>query len=294
MIPKNFPALCCLIIKHRVNLGIIDKDTIMEYILPHLSTGKRGFKPRVCLVEVVQAIFYRLKTGCQWRELPVGHFITQRSCWQHVFYYFNKWSKDGSWQLVWVSLLRNHHRYLDLSCVQLDGSHTPAKRGGEAVGYQGRKSAKTSNSLFLCDNSGQMLSMGTPQEGQHHDLYQIKELFSTMCGLLENAGISMKGVFLNADPGFDGEELRQYCSASEIEANIKTNPRNGETETTEYRYFDVELYRRRTVIEHANAWLDSFKTLLVRYETSVRNWVSLHWMAFSVLFLRKIKKSKKV
>ena len=28
-------------------------------------------------------------------------------------------------------------------------------------------------------------------------------------------------------------------------------------------------------MEHANAWLDSFKTLLVRYETSLGNSVSL-------------------
>ncbi len=275
-------------------MGIIDKDTVMECILPYLSVGKRGFKPRVCLVEVIQAIFYRLKTGCQWRELPVGHFISRRSCWQHVFYYFNKWSKDGSWQSVWANLLGRYRQCLDLSSAQLDGSHTPAKRGGEAVGYQGRKSAGTSNSLFLCDNTGQMLAMGLPQEGQHHDLYRIKELFAAMCELLEEAGVSMKGVFMNADPGFDGEELRRYCSESEIEANIKANPRKGGAETTGYRYFDEELYKRRTVIEHANAWLDSFKALLVRYETTARNWMSLHWMAFSALFLRKVKRMEKV
>jgi transposase len=275
-------------------LGIIDKDTIMGYILPHLSVGKRGFKPRVCLVEVVQAIFYRLKTGCQWRELPVRQFLSGGSCWQHVYYYFNKWSKDGSWQSVWINLLRTHRSYVDLSCAQLDGSHTPAKRGGEAVGYQGRKAAKTSSSLFLCDNSGQMLSMGVPQQGQHHDLYHIRQLFADMCSLLETAGISMKGVFLNADPGFDAEELRNYCSEAEIEANIKINPRKGTSDTDEYLYFDEELYRRRTVIEHANAWIDSFKALLVRYETSTRNWMSMHWMAFCALFLRKIKKIDKV
>jgi len=275
-------------------MGIIDKDTIKEYILPHLSVGKRGFKARLCLVEIVQTIFYRLKTGCQWRELPLLQFLSKTSCWQHVYYYFNKWSKDGSWQSVWINLLRTHRSYVDLSCAQLDGSHTPAKRGGEAVGYQGRKASKTSNSLFLCDNSGQMLSMSAPQQGQHHDLYQIRQLFAEMCSLLETAGISMKGVFLNADPGFDAEEFRKYCSESGIEANIKANPRKRTSLTGECLYFDEQLYRRRTVIEHANAWIDSFKALLVRYEKSAHNWMAMHWMAFSVLFLRKIKKINKV
>jgi hypothetical protein len=45
--------------------------------------------------------------------------------------------------------------------------HTAAKNGGEAVGYQGRKAANTTNTLFLSDNQGVMLAMFTPQEGQH-------------------------------------------------------------------------------------------------------------------------------
>lgn len=37
-----------------------------------------------------------------------------------------------------------------------------------------------------------------------------------------------------------------------------------------------------------------FKALLVRFEFSARNWMSLHFMAFSVIFLRKISKKQKV
>ncbi len=39
--------------------------------------------------------------------------------------------------------------------------------------------------------------------------------------------------------------------------------------TDEYNYFDHELYKPRTKIEHANAWLDAFKALLVGYETKI-------------------------
>jgi len=41
---------------------------------------------------------------------------------------------------------------LDLSSIQLNGSHTPANNGGVAVGYQGRKAARTTNALFVVDN----------------------------------------------------------------------------------------------------------------------------------------------
>jgi len=36
-----------------------------------------------------------------------------------------------------------------MSVVNLDGTHTPAKRGGEAVGYRGWKKCKTSNRLLF-------------------------------------------------------------------------------------------------------------------------------------------------
>ncbi|RYY06331.1 MAG: IS5 family transposase [Sphingobacteriaceae bacterium] len=273
----------------------LDKGTIEKLIVPHLSKGKRGFKSQIPPFQVVMAIFYRLKTGCQWRELPLKQFTdTVEMSWESVYYYFNKWSKDGSWRLVWISLLRSKRSLLDLSSVQLDGSHTLAKRGGQAVGYQGRKASKTSNSLFLADNTGQMLSLSEPQEGQHHDLYQIKALFTELCGLLKEADIDSRGVFLNADPGFDSKELRSACIEKEIEANIKPNPRNKEKDKDENWYFDEELYKRRMVIEHANAWMDGFKGLIIRYETLVRNWMAMHWMAFSVFFLGRINKQAKV
>ena len=273
----------------------IDKGTIEKLIVPHLSKGKRGFKFKIPRVQVVAAIFYRLKTGCQWRELPLKQFTdTVEMSWESVYYYFNKWSKDGSWRLVWMSLLRSKCAFLDLSSVQLDESHTSAKRGGQAVGYQGRKASKTSNTLFLADNTGLMLALSEPQEGQHHDLYQIKALFTELCNLLKEANIDSRGVFLNADPGFDSKELRSACIEREIEANIKPNPRNEEKNKDEDCYFDEELYKRRTVIEHANAWMDGFKGLIIRYETLVRNWMAMHWMAFSVFFLTRINKQTKV
>lgn len=276
-------------------MEILSKDMIEGWILPHLPIGKRGFTSKVPLYQIVMLILYRLKTGCQWRQLPIKHFFQEEQLsWQGVYYYFNRWTKLGCWQQVWINLLAAHHAYLDLSSAQLDGSHTPAKNGGQAVGYQNRKAARTSNSLFLADNQGVMLAVATPQEGQHHDLYQIQPLFEQLCTLLTEADIDLRGVFLNADPGFDDTTLREVCQQKQIQANIKSNPRNAKQDLQDYQYFDEALYRRRLVIERANAWLDSFKALLVRFETLVSTWVALHLLAFTVLFLRKINKKSKV
>lgn len=281
-------------------MGIISKDMIEEWILPHLTVGDRGFEPTVPIIEIVECIFYRLKTGCQWRELPTKEFFSDKILsWNSVYHHFNAWSKDGCWRKIWITILNQNLKYLDMSSIELDASHTPAKNGGDAVGYQGRKTSNTTNALFLCDNQGVILGMSTPQEGQHHDLFQIQILFDEICNILKAAGINLKDLFLNADPGFDSKELREACQKEEIIPNLKANPRNSANQQQEpyqsgTHIFDDELYKDRYVIEHANAWIDGFKALLVRFEFSIRNWVSLHFMAFSVIFLRKINKKQKV
>lgn len=282
-------------------MGILSKSTIEKWILPHLTIGERGFETTVPLIEVVGAIFHRLKTGCQWRELPTKQFFTSKILsWQSVFYYFNKWSKNGCWQKIWIDILSSNRQYLDLSSVEFDGSHTTAKSGGDAVGYQGRKACKTTNALFLSDNQGVMLAMSTPQQGQHHDLFEIQTLFKEICELLKKAHINLQGLFLNADPGFDSENFYKACENENIIPNVKPNPRNNSTEQQlEFNQrgkhiFDEELYKDRSVIEHANAWIDGFRALLIRFEFSVKNWMSLHFISFSIIFLRKINKKIKV
>lgn len=281
-------------------MGILGKNTIDTWIIPHLTVGSRGFDPTVPIHEIIEAILHRLKTGCQWRELPTKQFFSGTILsWNTVFYHYNKWAKSGCWAKIWINILKENRKYLDLSSVEFDGSHTPCKNGGDAVGYQGRKACKTTNALFMSDNQGVMLAMSTPQEGQHHDVFEIQSLFDEICTMLREAGISLDGLFLNADSGFDSNSFREACEKENIIPNVKSNSRNSGNKESELApigttIFDELLYEDRTVIEHANAWIDGFKALLVRFEFSVRNWMSLHFMAFSVIFLRKINKKKKV
>jgi transposase len=245
-------------------MEVLPKDIITTWLLPHLPFSAHGRRRAAQPVEVVGAILYKLKTGCQWRWLPVRELLpTQPLTWQGVYYYFNQWRKQGTWKQLWLSVLRLNHAALDLSSVQLDGSHTPAKNGGAAVGYQGRKAARTTNTLFLADNTGRPLAVATPQAGNHHDTFALEHVFAELWELLEQAQVRLAGLF-------------------------PRNRRSTDWQTADDTPLDPELYRRRLVIEQMNAWLDGFKTLLVRYETCLENWLAFHWLAFVVLLLRKI------
>ena len=209
-----------------------------------------------------------------------------------VFGHFRKWCKDGSWKQAWLSLLKEHKSHLDLSSASIDGSHTPALRGGEAVAYQGRKKRKTTNALYFTDNQGLPLALSTPVAGNHHDLYEIETSLGQMFETIRDAEISMDGLFVNADAGFDCKSFREYCNAVGIITNTAFNYRNGDCNDELY-LMDELLYRERYKIERTNAWMDSFRSVLNRFDVTLSSWMSFNYMAFMVIFLRKIKLCKK-
>ncbi|MEC3964905.1 IS5 family transposase [Flagellimonas halotolerans] len=272
---------------------VLDKDIIEMEIVPNIPMPRRGFPPRVALSEIVNAVLYKMKTGVQWEYLPVTSLFSARALtWQGVYYHFRKWCLSGTFYRCWTGILEKYRDRLDLSSVDLDGSHTPALRGGQGVEYQGRKRRKTTNALYLADRQGLPLAMSEPVAGNHNDLYDIEVQFEVVTATLENAKINVEGLFLNADAGFDSKDFRSACAAKEINANVCFNKRNGDVERDEY--FDQELYDERYVIERTNAWMDSFRSLLNRFDTTTESWKGFNYLSFIVLVLKKfkIKKSK--
>ena len=153
---------------------------------------------------------------------------------------------------------------LDLSSVQLDGTHTPTKRGGEAVGYQGRKKCKTSNMLILSDVNGVPVACSDSISGNHNDAFELVKNFTGMLDSFQASKIPVDGLFLNADAGFDTKEFRNQLDELGIIDNIDNNKRNGMNDAS---FIDELLYQKRFVIERTNAWLDAFKAILVKFET---------------------------
>ncbi len=65
-------------------------------IAPLIPPAKPGGRRRsVNVREVVNAILYFVRTGCQWRNLP--HDFPP---WGTVHYYYRRWRLDGTWQKV--------------------------------------------------------------------------------------------------------------------------------------------------------------------------------------------------
>jgi putative transposase len=60
-----------------------------------------GRLPRIPKREIVNAIFYLNKTGCQWRSLPHDF-----PCWSTVHSYYRRWRHQGVWETILAELRR--------------------------------------------------------------------------------------------------------------------------------------------------------------------------------------------
>jgi len=93
--------------------------------IEHLIPGaKPGGRPRKYdNRDLVDAIFYLLASGCQWRALP-----QEFPPWDSVYGYFRRWQKEGTWQRV-HDALRNDARAL----AERDEQPTAAILDSQAV-----------------------------------------------------------------------------------------------------------------------------------------------------------------
>ena len=77
-------------------------DKEWQIIKPLIPPPKPGEHPRtVDMREVVNAVFYLLRTGCSWEMLP--HDFPPYST---VYYYFRRWQRRGLWELDKPSIAR--------------------------------------------------------------------------------------------------------------------------------------------------------------------------------------------
>jgi hypothetical protein len=42
-----------------------------QFVLPHLSNGRRGPAPKLSLLKIFNYVLRQLYLGCQWKELPI-------------------------------------------------------------------------------------------------------------------------------------------------------------------------------------------------------------------------------
>lgn len=264
-----------------------------EHIRPYISTAQRGFECQIPLYKVFNYILYRYHTGCQWDELPIDPDLEQPEkkeiSYHAVYYHFRKWSRDGSLENVWQHSILCIQDDLNLSELNLDGSHVIAKKGGESVAYQGRKRAKTTNILPFTDVHGFIVASTPLIAGNHNDAFNLKPHLQTAFKTMKRLGLDFQGAYFNADSAFDTKAARKVCFNHGVIPNMAENKRNRKRpKRGRKRLFDPDVYKRRFSSERSFAWIDKFRALLVRFDRKDAYFMGGHYIAFAMINLRHV------
>lgn len=271
----------------------VTEEQFEQYIRPYLSVAKRGYVCRIPLYKVFNYILYRLHTGCQWEQLPIDKVANeptkQELSYHAVYYHYRKWSRDGSLEQVFEHSLQHIREQLDTHHLNLDGSHAIAKKGGQAVAYQGRKKAKTSNVLPITDANGFILATTGIVAGNHNDAFELKDNLRAAFKFIKGLGISIAGSYFNADSAFDTKAARWTCFNHKVIPNIAENKRSRKTaKRGPKRRFDPQVYKLRFTSERSFAWIDKFRALLVRFDRIAAHFMGSHYIAFALINLRHL------
>jgi putative transposase len=250
----------------------------IQPLLPKYPISKRGGRSRADFRAVVDGIFYRLRTGCQWKALP-----PEFSSGSTVHHYFQEWVRQGVFQAIWRVSLEEYDelRGIAWQWQAMDGAMTKAPLGGGATGKNPTDRAKcgTKRSV-LTDRRG--VPLGIIVAGANRpDMKFVEDTINSM-PVPRPEPTATEPQNMCMDKGYDYPEIRTLVEEYGYTAHI---PMKGEDVTKRKR---TPGYRaRRWVVERTHSWMNRFRSLLIRWEKSTENYEGLlhlacAWITFSL------------
>ena len=125
---------------------------------PHVPPPSKRGRPRTHSPrEILNAVFYVLKSGCPWRLLPRDF-----PPWETVYWWFGRWRTDGAFEHLNAALRERLRTSLGRNPLPSAGiadsqSAKTTGVGGEQRGYDGNKKIRGRKRHLLVDTEGLVL-----------------------------------------------------------------------------------------------------------------------------------------
>jgi putative transposase len=263
-------------------------DDEWQRLEPLLPDSRKPGRPRQhSWRDILNAIFYVLRTGCQWRCLP--HDMPK---WKTVYHYFRRWRKAQVWARMHTRLREQlrvtRGREAQPSGGIIDSQSVKTTGVGGERGYDGAKKIKGRKRHLLVDTQGLVLTVKVHP-----------------AGVMDRDGVALllppehikaafpRLTYVWLDAAYNGKDKGQEWIEQHLGWRtqvVKPPPRRvlvaAQVEPTPRPAFTV--LPRRWVVERTFAWLGQNRRLSKDYERLCETSEAMVYVAMSRLMLRRL------